>query len=51
MNRVGARLLTELRTQGRTGLIGPRNRAPGSTAGDALALIDATIRRASRAGQ
>ncbi|WP_331723453.1 hypothetical protein [Streptomyces atratus] len=51
MNQAGAWLITELRHQGWTGLIGSWNRAPGRTATDALALIDATIRRASHAGQ
>lgn len=52
MNRAGAWLLTELRHgHGWTGLVGPWNRAPGRTAGDALILLDATIRRASHAGE
>ncbi|MFJ9683639.1 hypothetical protein ACIRP2_37260 [Streptomyces sp. NPDC101194] len=51
MNQAGAWLLTELRTQGWTGLIGAWNRAPSRTAADALSLIDATIRRASHAGR
>lgn len=51
MNRAGAWLITELRSTGWTGLIGPWNRAAGRTADHALALIDATIRRASHAGQ
>ncbi|WP_406145514.1 hypothetical protein [Streptomyces sp. NBC_01012] len=50
VDRAGAWLITELRSQGWTGLIGPWNRHPGRTAADALALIDATIRRASMAG-
>ncbi|MFD6276723.1 hypothetical protein ACFWFI_14290 [Streptomyces sp. NPDC060209] len=50
VDRAGAWLITELRAQGWTGLIGPWNRHPGRTAADALALIDATIRRASLAG-
>jgi len=50
VDRAGAWLLTELRSQGWTGLIGPWNRAPGRTAAHALSLIDATIHRASRAG-
>lgn len=49
-NRSAAWVLTELRHQGWAGLIGPWNRAPGRTAGQALALVDATIRRASHAG-
>lgn len=52
MNRAGAWLLTELRkTHDWNGLIGPWNRAPGRTADQALGLIDATIRRASHAGE
>ncbi|MFE7467453.1 hypothetical protein ACFU6R_25575 [Streptomyces sp. NPDC057499] len=51
VDRAGAWLITELRAQGWTGLIGPWNRCPGRTAADALALIDATIARATRAGQ
>ncbi|MEV4946440.1 hypothetical protein [Streptomyces sp. NPDC053755] len=51
MNRSAAWLVTELRAQGWTGLIGPWNRAPGRTAEQALALIDATIRRAAHAGE
>ncbi|MER5746917.1 hypothetical protein ABT097_27015 [Streptomyces sp. NPDC002225] len=51
VDRAGAWLITELRAQGWTGLIGPWNRYPGRTAADALALIDATITRAARAGQ
>ncbi|WP_406391674.1 hypothetical protein [Streptomyces sp. NBC_00887] len=50
VDRAGAWLITELRSQGWTGLIGPWNRCPGRTASDALALLDATIRRASLAG-
>lgn len=50
VDRAGAWLITELRAQGWTGLIGPWNRHPGRTAEDALALIDAAIRRASLAG-
>ncbi|MGW0856217.1 DUF6197 family protein [Streptomyces sp. NPDC002690] len=50
VDRAGAWMITELRSQGWTDLIGPWNRAPGRTAADALALIDATIRRASLAG-
>ena len=50
VDRAGAWLITELRSQGWTGLIGPWNRHPGRTAADALALIDATIRRATLAG-
>ncbi|MCX4965242.1 hypothetical protein OHA98_10450 [Streptomyces sp. NBC_00654] len=50
VNRAGAWLITELRSQGWPGLIGPWNRHPGRTATDALALIDATIHRASVAG-
>ncbi|MFI6649130.1 hypothetical protein ACIBI8_16125 [Streptomyces sp. NPDC050529] len=51
VDRAGAWLISELRSQGWTGLIGPWNRYPGRTAADALALIDATISRAARAGQ
>ncbi|MFF2009876.1 hypothetical protein ACFVWY_12490 [Streptomyces sp. NPDC058195] len=51
VDRAGAWLITELRAQGWTGLIGPWNRCPGRTAADALALIDATVARAARAGQ
>ncbi|MEU9621122.1 MULTISPECIES: hypothetical protein [unclassified Streptomyces] len=51
VDRAGAWLVTELRSRGWTGLIGPWNRCPGRTAEDALALIDATIARAARAGQ
>ncbi|MGW2844652.1 DUF6197 family protein [Streptomyces sp. NPDC001274] len=50
MNQAGAWILTELRAQGWTGLIGAWNRAPGRTADHAVALIDATVRRASHAG-
>lgn len=50
VDRAGAWLITELRSQGWTGLIGPWNRRPGRTAADALSLLDATIRRASLAG-
>ncbi|WP_406455542.1 hypothetical protein OG782_28045 [Streptomyces sp. NBC_00876] len=51
VDRAGAWLIAELRSQGWSGLIGPWNRYPGRTATDALALIDATIGRAARAGQ
>lgn len=51
VDRAGAWLIAELRSQGWTGLIGPWNRYPGRTAADALALIDATISRAAHAGQ
>ncbi|PCG84343.1 hypothetical protein CIB93_19770 [Streptomyces sp. WZ.A104] len=50
VNRAGAWLITELRSQGWPGLIGPWNRHPGRTAADALALLDTTIRRAALAG-
>ncbi|MEW1629249.1 hypothetical protein AB0387_17850 [Streptomyces sp. NPDC089173] len=50
VDRAGAWLITELRFQGWPGLIGPWNRAPGRTATDALALIDAAARRAAAAG-
>ncbi|MFE6224918.1 hypothetical protein [Streptomyces sp. NPDC057854] len=51
MNEAGAWIMTELRSRGWHGLIGPWNRAPGRTAADALALLDATIHRASVAGR
>ncbi|MFH8473830.1 hypothetical protein [Streptomyces sp. NPDC018000] len=51
VDRAGAWLIAELRSQGWSGLIGPWNRHPGRTAADALVLIDATISRAARAGQ
>ncbi|WP_418961276.1 DUF6197 family protein [Streptomyces tritici] len=51
MNRAAAWIVTELRAQGWTDLIGPWNRAPGRTAADALSLVDATIRRAALAGE
>ncbi|MFF9016808.1 hypothetical protein ACF09C_28045 [Streptomyces sp. NPDC014870] len=51
MNRSAAWIVTELRAQGWSGLIGPWNRAPGRTAEQALALVDATIRRAAHAGE
>ncbi|MEU9993807.1 hypothetical protein [Streptomyces sp. NPDC050848] len=51
MNRSAAWIVTELRAQGWTDLIGPWNRAPGRTADQALALVDATIRRAAHAGE
>ncbi|MEU4269955.1 hypothetical protein [Streptomyces sp. NPDC026092] len=51
MNRSAAWIVTELRAQGWTGLIGPWNRTPGRTADQALALVDATIRRAALAGE
>jgi hypothetical protein len=50
VDRAGAWLITELRSQGWAGLIGPWNRYPGRTASDALSLIDATIRRSALAG-
>ncbi|MFI2779138.1 DUF6197 family protein [Streptomyces sp. ALB3] len=50
VDHAGAWLVTELRSQGWTGLIGPWNRQPGRTAAEALALLDATIERASLAG-
>ncbi|MER7622882.1 hypothetical protein [Streptomyces sp. NPDC126503] len=50
MNQAAAWIVTELRARGWTGLIGPWNRAPGRTAADALALLDATARRAAYAG-
>ena len=51
MNEAGAWMLEELRSRGWHALIGPWNRAPGRTADDALALVDATILRAARAGR
>ncbi|MFI8825516.1 hypothetical protein [Streptomyces sp. NPDC053431] len=51
MNEAGAWMLQELRSRGWYELIGPWNRAPGRTAADALALVDATVRRAARAGR
>ncbi|MFF9351795.1 hypothetical protein [Streptomyces sp. NPDC014734] len=51
VDRAGAWIVTELRSRGWTGLIGPWNRCPGRTAEEALALIDATIDRAALAGQ
>ncbi|MEV5970565.1 hypothetical protein [Streptomyces sp. NPDC051921] len=51
MNEAGAWMLEELRSRGWHQLIGPWNRAPGRTAADALALVDATIRRAARVGR
>ncbi|RPK90276.1 hypothetical protein EES46_13275 [Streptomyces sp. ADI98-10] len=50
VDRAGAWLITELRAQGWTGLIGPWNRVPGRTAADALALVDGAARRAASAG-
>lgn len=50
VNRAGAWLITELRSQGWPGLIGPWNCTPGRTAADALALLDSAARRASLAG-
>ncbi|MFJ4973186.1 hypothetical protein [Streptomyces sp. NPDC088755] len=50
VDRAGAWLITELRSQGWPGLIGAWNRVPGRTAADALALIDGAARRASLAG-
>ncbi|MGW0122103.1 DUF6197 family protein [Streptomyces sp. NPDC003327] len=50
MNEAAAWVVTELRCRGWQGLIGPWNRAPGRTAADAVALLDATIRRAAHAG-
>ncbi|MET9436888.1 hypothetical protein [Streptomyces sp. NPDC006551] len=51
MHRAGAWILTELRTQGWTGLIGPWNRTPSRTADHALELIGAATRRAAHAGE
>ncbi|MEU6167860.1 DUF6197 family protein [Streptomyces tanashiensis] len=51
MNEAAAWIMTELRSRGWQGLIGPWNRAPGRTAADAVALLDATVRRAAHAGR
>ncbi|MEU8620714.1 hypothetical protein [Streptomyces sp. NPDC048623] len=51
MNEAGAWMLQELRSRGWYQLIGTWNRAPGRTAEEALALVDATIRRAALAGR
>ncbi|WP_329286429.1 DUF6197 family protein [Streptomyces sp. NBC_00691] len=51
MNEAGAWIMAELRSRGWHELIGPWNRAPGRTAADAVALLDATILRASQAGR
>ncbi|MER5202636.1 hypothetical protein [Streptomyces sp. NPDC002825] len=51
MNEAAAWIMTELRSRGWQGLIGPWNRAPGRTAAHAVALLDATIRRAAHAGR
>ncbi|MBD0708295.1 MULTISPECIES: hypothetical protein [unclassified Streptomyces] len=51
MNEAAAWIMTELRSRGWHDLIGPWNRAPGRTAADAVALIDATIHRAAHAGR
>ncbi|WP_306325572.1 DUF6197 family protein [Streptomyces venezuelae] len=51
MNEAAAWIMTELRSRGWQELIGPWNRAPGRTADDAVALVDATIRRAAQAGR
>ncbi|MFC9793105.1 hypothetical protein ACFVJI_10755 [Streptomyces sp. NPDC127584] len=51
MNEAAAWIMTELRSRGWHELIGPWNRAPGRTAADAVDLLDATIRRAARAGR
>ncbi|WP_406422359.1 hypothetical protein OH809_12260 [Streptomyces sp. NBC_00873] len=51
VDRAGAWIVAELRSQGWTDLIGPWNRHPSRTAADAVALLEATIRRASHAGQ
>ncbi|WP_436739501.1 DUF6197 family protein [Streptomyces sp. BBFR102] len=50
-NRSAAWLMTELRARGWRDLIGPWNRAPGRTAGEALELLDAARARARRAGE
>ncbi|MER5311635.1 hypothetical protein ABT034_28025 [Streptomyces sp. NPDC002773] len=51
MNEAAAWIMAELRSRGWQELIGPWNRAPGRTAADALALLDATIHRAAHAGR
>ncbi|MFB6842607.1 hypothetical protein [Streptomyces sp. NPDC056361] len=51
MNEAAAWIMTELRSRGWSDLIGPWNRAPGRTADDAVALLDATIHRAAQAGR
>ncbi|MFF8375492.1 hypothetical protein ACF07V_05030 [Streptomyces sp. NPDC015661] len=51
MNEAAAWIMTELRSRGWQELIGPWNRAPGRTAADAVALLDATVRRAALAGR
>ncbi|MGW6420484.1 DUF6197 family protein [Streptomyces sp. NPDC055055] len=51
MNEAAAWIMTELRSRGWHDLIGPWNRAPGRTADEAVALLDATIDRAARAGR
>ncbi|MFE0702346.1 hypothetical protein [Streptomyces sp. NPDC058872] len=51
MNEAAAWIMTELRARGWRDLIGPWNRAPGRTAADALALLDAAVRRAAHAGR
>ncbi|MFF8610774.1 hypothetical protein ACF06X_33250 [Streptomyces sp. NPDC015346] len=50
-HRGAAWIVTELRAQGWTDLIGPWNRAPGRNADHALDLLGAAIRRASQAGE
>ncbi|WP_411108794.1 hypothetical protein [Streptomyces sp. c-19] len=51
MNESAAWIMAELRSRGWQDLIGPWNRAPGRTAADAVALLDATIHRAAHAGR
>ncbi|MER5967063.1 hypothetical protein [Streptomyces sp. NPDC002057] len=51
MNEAAAWIMAELRSRGWSELIGPWNRAPGRTAADAVALLDATIHRAAHAGR
>ncbi|MFE7512311.1 DUF6197 family protein [Streptomyces sp. NPDC057540] len=51
MHEAAAWIMAELRSRGWHGLIGPWNRAPGRTADDAVALLDATVRRAAHAGR
>ncbi|MDX2563093.1 hypothetical protein PV371_26030 [Streptomyces sp. TX20-6-3] len=51
MNEAAAWIMAELRSRGWHELIGPWNRAPGRTAAEAVALLDATIHRAAHAGR
>ncbi|MFE5947995.1 hypothetical protein [Streptomyces sp. NPDC056480] len=51
MNEAAAWIMAELRSRGWHELIGPWNRAPGRTVGEAVALLDATVHRAAHAGR